>query len=323
MLPPNPAVLGSIPRPLRRPEMLVITAAFLWSSGGVGVKSIQALPALAIAGLRGFFAALTMAGVTLFIARRQGARIRSLLTRPWVLGAALAYAVTVVSFVVSARLTTATNAILIQYTGPVYVAVLSWPLLGERPRPIDWLAMAGCMLGMLVCVSGELNGVLGVGGMSASVRGIGFAVLSSLGFAALPLCLRLDLRAPGASGSVAPMAAMTLGNMLAALAALWVWRDVVAVGLHDLSITAFLGIGQIAIPYVLYGLAVQRLSALKSSLLAFVEPVLTPLWVYLGVGEIPSAAAGIGGAIILTALAVQSARRQPPVAEPVPALANP
>ena len=323
MLPPNHAAEGSIPRVWRRPELLVVAAAILWSSGGLGVKSIAELPALAIAGLRGFFAALAMAGVTWWMARRQGARILPILARPWVLAAALAYALTVVSFVVSARLTTATNAILIQYTGPVYVAVLSWPLLGERPRPIDWLAMAGCMLGMFVCVSGELHGLLGDGGMSASLRGIGFAVLSSFGFAALPLCLRLDLRARGASGSVAPLAAMTLGNALAALAVCWAPREVLAVSAHDVGITAFLGIAQIAIPYVLYGLAVQRLSALKSSLLAFVEPVLTPLWVFLGVGEIPSAAAGVGGVIILGALALQSSRRQIPVSQAEAALAEP
>lgn len=316
MLPPNapPQVIKT----WRRPELLVVAAAFLWSSGGLGVKSIAHLPALAIAGLRGFFAAVAMAGVTAWMARRESTRVLALLRRPWVLGAALAYALTVVSFVLSARLTTATNAILIQYTGPVYVAVLSWPLLGERPRPIDWLAMAGCMLGMLVCVSGEMQGLLGAGGVSASVRGIGFAVLSSLGFAALPLCLRLDLRRGGQS-AVAPMAAMTLGNALAALAMAWAPRAVLGVDGRDLAIAASLGIAQIAIPYVLYGLAVQRMSALKSSLLAFVEPVLTPLWVFLGVGEIPSAAAGVGGAIILAALALQSSRKNPHVVQAIPA----
>ncbi len=309
MLPPNAP--SQVIKTWRRPELLVIAAACLWSSGGLGVKAIAHLPALAIAGLRGFFAALVMAAVTWWMARREGTRIAPLLTRPWVLGAALAYALTVVSFVLSARLTTATNAILIQYTGPVYVAVLSWPLLGERPRSIDWLAMAGCLLGMLVCVSGEMQGILGEAGVSASMRGIGFAVLSSFGFAALPLCLRLDLRRSERPSRVAPMAAMTLGNALAALAILWAPQAVLGVDAHDAGIAAFLGIAQIAIPYVLYGLAVQRMSALKSSLLAFVEPVLTPLWVFLGMGEIPSVAAGIGGAIILAALALQSSARKP------------
>lgn len=303
------SIAPALPRGRRRPELLVVIAAFLWSSGGLGVKSITALPALAIAGLRGLFAALTMAVVTTWLARRKRVPVLPMMRRPWVLATALAYAITVVSFVLSARLTTATNAILIQYTGPVYVAVMSWPMLGERPRPLDWLAVVGCLLGMLVCVSGERLE------LGDSMLGIGFAVISSLGFAALPLCLRKDnasaLAEGGAADGIAPMVAMTLGNTLAASTLLFVPNAVLDASSHDLGIAAYLGIGQIAIPYVLYGLAVQRISALKSSLLAFVEPVLTPLWVFLGVGEVPSTRAGVGGLIILVSLAIQSSVKKP------------
>ena len=301
-----------------RPELLVVVAAFLWSSGGLGVKSIVHLPALGIAGLRGFFAALGMGFVTAWMAKKRQVRVGTVLRRPWVLAAAVAYTITVISFVLAARLTTATNAILIQYTGPVYVAVLSWPLLGERPRPVDWIAIAGCLLGMLVCVSGEKLD------FGASSQGLAFAVVSSFGFASLPLCLRKDSEATRRQGlkadGISPMVAMTLGNVFASLALFAVPAAVWACDLHDLGIAAFLGIGQIAIPYVLYGLAVQHISALKSSLLAFVEPVLTPLWVFLGIGEIPSAAAGLGGVIILVSLALQSAARRPAAPEvPQPA----
>lgn len=297
------------PRGFRRPELLVVAAAFLWSSGGLGVKAIAHLPALSIAGLRGLFAALTMTLVTTWMARRKGVALATIAARPWVLGGAFAYTTMVVSFVLAARSTTATNAILIQYTGPVYVGIASWPLLGERPRPMDWLAVVGCLLGMLICVSGE---PLTLG---ASARGLGFALLSSFGFAALPLCLRKDAMQSRSEDGLAPMVAMTLGNVLAALAVLGAPSALLTISGHDLGIAAYLGVGQIALPYVLYGLAVQRISALKSSLLAFVEPVLTPLWVFLGVGEIPSAAAGVGGAVILIALALQSAAKKPASAE--------
>lgn len=307
-----------------RPELLVLAAAFLWSSGGLGVKSIQQLPPVAIAGLRGSFAAMAMAIITVVTARARGERIVPMLRRPFVQAGALAYAATVVSFVLAARMTTATNAILIQYTGPVYVALLSWPLLGERPRRVDWIAIVGCLLGLLVCVGGELGARASGASAEQNARGLLFAVVSSFGFAALPLCLRLDSIRTAARGNpantVAPLVSMTLGNCIAATTLFAAPDAVRAASLHDLGITLFLGVMQIAIPYVLYGMAVQRLSALKISLLAFVEPVLTPLWVFLGVHEVPGTSALLGGALILLSLSVQSAakKRQIPAIQTTP-----
>lgn len=311
---------------MRRPEAWVLLAAFLWSSGGVGVKSIDAaVPPLAIAGLRGAFAAAVMGAVAWWTTHALGVSWQALLRRRFVWSGALAYAATVVSFVLAARMTTATNAILIQYTGPVYVALFGWPLLRERPKALDWLAIVGCLVGLLVCVSGEL------GAPSQGPHhklGLLFAFVSSVGFAGIPLSLRLDARAAGRtpcaqyteeqSRTLTPLWSMALGNGLAACCLLLEWPAVRALSGHDLGIAALLGVFQIAIPYVLYGQAASRLSALKSSLLAFVEPVLTPVWVFFGVGERPSASALLGGVIILAALALQSQKRVP-AAPPPPA----
>lgn len=299
---------GAEPRSWQvRPELFVLAAAFLWSSGGLGVKSIEGLPPLAIAGLRAAFAAVTMLVITLLTARARGERPWPMLRRPFVWAAALGYAATVTAFVLSARMTTATNAILIQYTGPVYVAMLSWPLLGERPRRVDAIAMIGCLLGLFVCVGGEL-GAPPSASSAQNLRGLVFAVISSFGFASLPLCLRMDARRadPSVPITTAPLLAMTVGNIIAAVPLVLVPDAVRTISVHDLGIVVFLGVMQIAIPYVLYGMAVQRLSALKISLLAFVEPVLTPLWVFLGIGERPSVSALAGGVLILLSLAVQS-----------------
>ncbi|CAN5921319.1 hypothetical protein BH11MYX4_BH11MYX4_29900 [soil metagenome] len=297
--------------PRRIGALLVIAAATLWSTGGVGVKVAVAEP-LVIAGLRSVFALAFMLVVLTVGLRRGGGGgeiVIALLRRPLVWAAAAMYAVMVVCFVLAARRTTAANAIFIQYTGPVYVALLGGPMLGERMTRRDLIAVAGCVAGMGLAFGGELGEGRAAGNL--------LAVVSSFGFAGLPLLLRLDQKrllaaaGPGQAtriASHAPLVAMALGNALAALVAL------PAIVLHPISgetalrmyaLIIALGFFQIGLPYVLYAIAVRRLRALESSLLATIEPVLSPVWVVLATGETPSRLALAGGAIIVAAVAAQ------------------
>lgn len=278
--------------------VLTVIAAFLWSGGGVGVKVVATTP-LSIAGYRALFALPVMVIALLVQAARAQVSPLFALRRPLAWGAAVAYATMVVSFVVAAKLTTAANAILIQYSGPIYVALLSWPLLRERMRKTDWLAIGGTVIGLCIFFSTEVSAQGQIGNL--------VAVVSSFGFGALPILLRLELRKLEQIGEtraapMMPLAAMALGNLFA-----------VFIGLHDMVsyppqgasawlAVALLGVFQIGVPYILYGIAVSRLRAVESSLLATVEPIMSPLWVYLATAEKPGPAAMIGGAIIVVSV---------------------
>jgi DME family drug/metabolite transporter len=296
----------------RTGAFLVIAAATLWSTGGVGVKVAVAEP-MVIAGLRSVFALVFMAVVLAVGLRKSGGAfviVTALLRRPLVWAAATSYALMVVCFVLAVRRTTAANAIFIQYTGPVYVAMLGGPLLGERVTRRDLFAIAACLVGMALTFGGELGGGRGAGNV--------LAIVSSFGFAGLPLLLRLDqtrlLAATNDAGATrvaghAPLVAMALGNAIAAVVAL------PAMLAHPVSghtatrtwlVLAALGFFQIGLPYVLYGIAVRRLRALESSLLATVEPVLAPVWVVLATGETPTPLALAGGAMIVLSVAAQA-----------------
>src|SRR5262249_2957127 len=152
-------------------------------TGGVGVKVVQAEP-LVTAGIRSAFALAFMLVVIATQLRGRIGVVALLLKRPLVWAAAASYALMVVMFVLAARRTTVANAIFIQYTGPVYVALLSGPLLGEKPTRRDLLAIVGCVLGVALTFGGDLGG--------GRAAGNGLAVLSSFGFAGLPLLLRVD-----------------------------------------------------------------------------------------------------------------------------------
>jgi drug/metabolite transporter, DME family len=288
-----------------RYTIFILLAALLWSTGGLGVKSVE-MPSLALAGFRSAFAAPVLGVVAIVLAKRRGVSLAEFARRPLVWGAAASYALMVVTFVVAAKLTTAANAILLQYTGPIYVALLSWPLLRERVRRVDVAATIGCLLGMCLFVLDQVSAKGRLGDL--------VAIASSLGFAGVPLLMRLDYVRSGrhaADPATGPLVAMTFGNLIAcAVCAPAMARELGApIGLEGWSWIAFLGVFQIGVAYVLYAAAVNALPALRSTLLATIEPILNPLWVAIFRGERPTKWAAIGGVVILVSVTLQAVVR--------------
>jgi drug/metabolite transporter (DMT)-like permease len=288
-----------------RYTIFVLIAAVLWSTGGLGVKSVDMTP-LALAGYRSAFAIPVLLAAAIVEAKRRDVRLASMLRRPLVWGAAFSYAVMVVSFVVAAKLTTAANAILLQYSGPIWVALLSWPILRERVRRIDVVATVGCFFGMVLFFVDRVSSEGRIGDL--------VAIVSSFGFAGVPLLMRLEQRRQddawrGAAAS--PFVAMTMGNAIACAACA---PSMISAASHEISSSAwtilvFLGTVQIGAAYFFYGAAVGKLPALRSSLIATIEPILNPLWVLLFRGERPTRWAAIGGVVILASVTVQAAAR--------------
>jgi len=297
------------------PTLLIVAAALLWSAGGIGVKSADG-NAMAIAGWRAVFAAPVLAlafftestlagkgGVAARYQPKNPARAIALAKRPLAWVAAISYATMVVAYVVSTKLTTAANSILIQYSGPVYVALLSGPLLGERVRASDWASVALSIAGMVLFFFDRVS--------ASGLAGNLVAILSSFGFAGVPLAMRLELKKHPQSKeveSLAPYVAMILGNILAALVCL---PMMIAhpLGARSVTIVLFLGVFQIGCAYWLYGRAVGKMPAVRSSLIACVEPILNPMWVLVLYGEKPARWALAGGAIILASVALQATAR--------------
>ena len=292
--------------------LFVLGAALAWSTGGLGVKLVDA-PAPTIAGYRALFAALVLAVAVALHAERVGlgtlAAFGALVRRPLLWGAAVGYAVMVVSFVVAAKITTAANAILLQYTAPIYVALLSWPLLRERVRWWDGAAVVLCLGGMALFFRDQVS--------SSARTGDLIAILGGFGFAALPLQLRLDQRrleqgkleagsnADPRLAAAAPLFACLLGNVIAlAVCAPWMFGSPPA-DARSWSVLAALGVVQIGLAYVLYGVGVRRLRAVESMLVSTLEPLLAPVWVLLGTGERPGTNALVGGAVIVATVTAQ------------------
>jgi|AFSR01.1.fsa_nt_gi drug/metabolite transporter (DMT)-like permease len=273
--------------------MCVIAAAVLWSLGGVGIKSAQA-DAFAIAGLRSFFALFVLAAALLWQQRsHRDMPIQATLARRYVWWGAASYALTMIAFTWANKLTTAANAILLQYTAPIFVAVLARPLLGEPIHRRDRWSIGGCFFGMAWFFLDRLS----LSGMFGNL----LAIVSGIGFAGIAICLRADARTQPPTGGTPPssLVLIALGNALTALCCAPAIVASLPLPVTTLWLLAGLGILQIGVAYVLFAIGVNRVSALESTLLAMLEPILNPIWVALATGERPSAMALIGGAIVI------------------------
>lgn len=261
----------------RRAVLMLLATAVLWSLGGLLIKGVNWHP-VAIAGMRSL-----IGGTVIALVFRRELKFTGSFEQ---IGVAVAYAGTVVLFVVANKLTTAANAILLQYTAPIYVALFSPRFLGERAQRNDWLNLAAIMIGMLLFFGDALS--------FSGYVGNGVALLSGFCFAWLTLFLRRHREQSVVS-------ALLLGNLLAGLIGLpFMFQSMPdAMSWGGLLL---LGVVQLGLPYVMYALALRHIRAVEGILIPMMEPVLNPLWVFLLLGEAPGPSALLGGAMILGAV---------------------
>jgi drug/metabolite transporter (DMT)-like permease len=271
---------------------MVAAAALLWSTGGIAIKAAPE-PALVVSFYRSAFAALALA----MILRPRWPRLT-----PTFVAALVSYAACLTTFVVATKWTTAANAIFLQYSGVIWV-LLAAPWITKDPLNVrDAVAVTLALLGMALFFVGKLR----AGGAGDFV-----ALASGVFFACLVLSLRLE-RGAGAE------AAVTLGNVLAALSLLPFVIDHLAVPRRSLAILLFLGVVQLACAYALFVQGLRHVTATQASLIGMLEPICNPIWVFLLLGERPGLYAILGGVIVLGAVAWRTFGATPAAARVAP-----
>jgi len=262
----------------RKSVGLLLITALGWSLGGVLMKLVD-WPPLAVGGGRALVAA-----VFLLIVGGRGLRFT---WSPLQLATALAYTGCTILFAAATKLTTAANAVLLQYTAPVWVALFGAWLLQEKATRADWWTMAAAFIGMAMFLYDGLR--------INDLAGILLAIASGVSFAAMILLLRQQR-------AVSTIEPVIIGNLLGFLIGLpsicaAPWPDQRSIGA-----LLVLGVFQLGIPYLLYARAIRHVTALEAVLIPVIEPILNPVWVMLVIGEKPSPLAFLGGAIVLGAV---------------------
>ncbi len=263
------------------PLLFVLAAAILWSTGGLFIKWTS------ISGLELSFGRSLLAAITVAIfTRHEGFGLNRVTAL-----ASLLYAALLLLFVLATKETTAANAIFLQYTAPVYLLILEPLVYKEKFRRRDLIVVIACVVGMSLFFVGKLR--------PQDVTGNLLALASGVCFAFYVLLLRHEkARAVNRASSV------IYGNLLLVLVAAPAGlRVITEMSVSDALSVFYLGVVQIGLAYTLFTVAMARgVRSLDAAIVAYVEPVLNPIWVFLALGEKPTKWALLGGSIIVIAV---------------------
>jgi len=264
----------------RKAIIFLILAAMLWSTAGVLVKALDWQPVSILAG-RGLFTSILF----LLYMRRLPNRV----TR-WTLLAAGSSIATQFLFVTSTKLTTAANAIFLQYTAPIYVVLLAYWLLREKPSRTDWIAMGTIFTGLLLFFGDQLSPNGFYGNILAVFSGVTSAVLT------------VSLRAQK-DGS--PEDSILIASLLFAVLGLPSILKETQTITNWLAI-AYLGVFQIGLAFIFFTKGIKHIPALEANLIVTLEPILNPVWVFLFLGERMGKSALLGGLVVLAGVIVSA-----------------
>jgi drug/metabolite transporter (DMT)-like permease len=224
--------------------------------------------------------------------------------------AGLAVALAGLTFIISLFYTTVAQSIFMVGLAPFCSAFLGLWILRERVPPTTWLAMLVALTGMAVILYGASSS-------SGSMIGALIAIYSAFSFSCYSVALRWGQRTD-----------MTVALIWNAIILIIVTAAILlvptglreqhgpqelSIGYRNLAFCIIMGAIQLTLGLMLYTWGSRAVPAAQLSLIALVEPTVSPLWAWLAVRELPPIATFAGGTIILLAIAVQAilgSRRQ-------------
>jgi drug/metabolite transporter (DMT)-like permease len=270
--------LQTVDRTRYRAIIMQLFAAILWSFGGLLIKLVDLNP-IAIAGIRSLIASFV---IFAFVKK-------SALKLTWnkALGA-IAYASMLILYVSATKATTAANAILLQYTSPIYIAIFGGWLLNEKAKLREWVTILFVIGGMVLFFVDDIAG--------GSMKGNVLAVLSGVALGFNTIFMRREKDAD-------PLGNIFWGGILTVVISIPFMLQKAPSPKSWIGLV-LLGVVQLGLPYVLYGRAIKNITALESTFISLVEPLLNPVWVFLTIGELPGKLSILGGLIVLASVTV-------------------
>ncbi len=261
----------------------MLACAIMWSISGIIIKYIDWSP-LAIAGGR----SLISAGVVVVF--MLATKMKPVVNKD-VLWAGITLCGCVTCFVTANKLTTAANAIVLQYIAPAFVLIISALFLKHKLKKMEVIVVASTFLGIILFFVDEID----LGGMMGN-----FVAICSGLFMAIMFVFNGKIDLPGR------MTGILIAHLLTAIIGIPIGFATYATVItgQDIVLILVLGIVQLGIPYVLYALAASKISPLSCSLIGMIEPLLNPIWVAVFYGEIPGVFALCGGAIVIISVVI-------------------
>lgn len=263
----------------KKAMMIMVVTAIMWSIGGIFIKLISWSPFL-IAGIRSLISGSLMAGFM------KVSHVRFKFNR-YSLFAGIGLSFSAIMFTIANKLTTAANAIVLQYTAPVFILILSAVLFHEKMHRREIGVVTVTLCGMVLFFLDQLS----PGNMVGNFLGI---------LAGVFLALMFVMVGRGGDDDSTRMSGILIAHMLTVIIGvpLGLMATTGTTGM-EIVYVLILGVFQLGIPYILYGIASRDCSPLACSLIGMLEPLLNPVWVAIFIGEVPGMFALIGAVIII------------------------
>ncbi|MDR1962008.1 MAG: DMT family transporter, partial [Gracilibacteraceae bacterium] len=267
-------------------------AGVLWSTSGVFVKYLSWSP-LSIACVRSLLAAALL----LLYGWKRG-RLKFQWSKSIVV-AALCLMATMSLYISAIKLTTAANAILLQYTAPAFIVLYASLYRRAKPQILEIITCSLIFAGVALFFLDKLGGGHWTGNLLGLLSGVTFG----------GVCFANTLK------DANPLASTILGNIALVVLLPFVFMDeaVAAAGWQEWLVMALLGVCQLGGGYLFFCEGITRVPAFTAAVVATIEPILAPVWVFLVVGERPGRLSLIGGVFVVVVIALYNvllARRE-------------
>ena len=264
---------------------MLVASGLCLSISGIGLRNIESADGWQILFYRSIAFTLT---VFLYMLLRKDITIKESFTN---IGAndillGLFQGTGFVAFVFALLHTTVANALFIFSAAPLVAAVLGWWVLKEAVPGRTWVAISIAMVGLMVMVGGGIAGGRYLGNLIALWVPISYAVTVIL------------IRR---SKKIHMLPALCIAGVVTAVISVCFVTDF-KISLNDFSISMLLGVFEIGLGFILMVLGARFVPAAQVGLLALVEPLFAPIWVWWGIGEIPSTFTILGGLLIFLAI---------------------
>lgn len=269
----------------RKAMLMMAVCACMWSIGGIFIKLVSWSPFL-IAGGRSVLAALVM-----FIFMRYS-KIKVNVCK-YSIGAGVCLLGVLICFVAANKLTTAANAIILQYTAPIFILIISMLFLHHKVHKKEVFTVAITTIGIIFFFFDELS--------PGNIFGNILAILAGLFLGIMFMIIGFG----GGEDDSIRLSGILIGHILTAVVGVPIGITMTAsYAPSEFICIIILGVIQLGIPYVLYALASKDCSPLACSLIGMIEPILNPVWVLIFDGETPGFYALVGGIIVIAAVTI-------------------
>lgn len=275
---------GKIPEH-RKGLIYISITAFLWSTSGLFIKILSTGP-FQIAMYRSLIASITVFILVLIKDRKVKIDTDAISILSWI-----SYAGVLIFFVVANRLTKAANVIFLQFTAPIYLLFLEPVFLKSKFKVRNLITILISFAGMSLFFFGKLE--------PGDLKGNIIAILAGICFAFFSLFVKWKKQLHKSENTISSVIA---GNFLVFLICFPIVINELALTSTDLMILIYMGAIQIGLSYTIFNAGLKYVSATESMIIATLEAVFNPIWVFFGVGEVPGVYAIIGSLIIVTAI---------------------